>query len=219
MQHPESTYRMRQDLPKKERLCSEKIIARLFQSGVFVSKYPLRLNAVVEAVMVQPIVVQPTVVEANVVPPNAVVPTVVDLTLVQATAMESPLVDSAEVNETFSVFSGGDGGVNQIKETIDSNNVAVTGTVQVLFSASKRRFPRAVDRNRVKRLLREVYRKNKQSLWTWALTNNQQLSIAIIYTGSDLVDYVQLEKLWMDLQARLIKKLNAFNESPVAAES
>ncbi len=204
MQHPESTYRMRQDLPKKERLCSEKIIARLFQSGVFVSKYPLRLNAVVEAVMVQPIVVQPTV---------------VDLTLVQATAMESPLVDSAEVNETFSVFSGGEGGVNQIKETIDSNNVAVTGTVQVLFSASKRRFPRAVDRNRVKRLLREVYRKNKQSLWTWALTNNQQLSIAIIYTGSDLVDYVQLEKLWMDLQARLIKKLNAFNESPVAAES
>jgi len=204
MQHPESTYRMRQDLPKKERLCSEKIIARLFQSGVFVSKYPLRLNAVVEAVMLQPIVVQPTV---------------VDLTLVQATAMESPLVDSAEVNETFSVFSGGDGGVNQIKETIDSNNVAVTGTVQVLFSASKRRFPRAVDRNRVKRLLREVYRKNKQSLWTWALTNNQQLSIAIIYTGSDLVDYVQLEKLWMDLQARLIKKLNAFNESPVAAES
>jgi len=204
MQHPESTYRMRQDLPKKERLCSEKIIARLFQSGVFVSKYPLRLNAVVEAVMLQPIVVQPTV---------------VDLTLVQATAMESPLVDSAEVNETFSVFSGGEGGVNQIKETIDSNNVAVTGTVQVLFSASKRRFPRAVDRNRVKRLLREVYRKNKQSLWTWALTNNQQLSIAIIYTGSDLVDYVQLEKLWMDLQARLIKKLNAFNESPVAAES
>jgi ribonuclease P protein component len=204
MQHPESTYRMRQDLPKKERLCSEKIIARLFQSGVFVSKYPLRLNAVVEAVMLQPIVVQPTV---------------VDLTLVQATAMESPLVDSAVVNETFSVFSGGEGGVNQIKETIDSNNVAVTGTVQVLFSASKRRFPRAVDRNRVKRLLREVYRKNKQSLWTWALTNNQQLSIAIIYTGSDLVDYVQLEKLWMDLQARLIKKLNAFNESPVAAES
>jgi len=85
MQHPESTYRMRQDLPKKERLCSEKIIARLFQSGVFVSKYPLRLNAVVEAVMLQLIVVQPTV---------------VDLTLVQATAMESPLVDSAEVNET-----------------------------------------------------------------------------------------------------------------------
>ncbi len=161
MQHPESTYRMRQDLPKKERLCSEKIIARLFQSGVFVSKYPLRLNAVVEAVMVQPIMVQPTVVP----------PTVVDLTVVQATAMESPLVDSAVVNETFSVFSGGEGGVNQIKETIDSNNVAVTGTVQVLFSASKRRFPRAVDRNRVKRLLREVYRKNKQSLWTWALTN------------------------------------------------
>jgi hypothetical protein len=57
-------------------------------------------------------------------------------------------------------------------------------------------------------LLREVYRKNKQELRLWAESNQKQLSIAMIYTGKEIVDYRQIEQLWKDLQARLIKKLS-----------
>ncbi len=60
----------------------------------------------------------------------------------------------------------------------------------------------------MKRLLREVYRKNKQDLWDWAITNEKQVSIAMIFTGKEIVGYQQIEQLWKDLQVRLIKKLS-----------
>ncbi len=175
MKHPESTYRLRQNLPKTERLCSEKIIARLFQSGVFVSKYPLRVNAVVD-----------------------------ELRKRAEVAVENEFQDGTEdavLNELLVETEV----VNELQEETGSQYEA---GVKVLFSASKRRFPRAVDRNRVKRLLREVYRKHKQDLWDWAITNEKQVSIAMIFTGKEIVGYQQIEQLWKDLQVRLIKKLS-----------
>ncbi|WP_028903047.1 ribonuclease P protein component [Prevotella sp. P6B4] len=52
--------------------------------------------------------------------------------------------------------------------------------VQLLISVPKKRFKHAVDRNRIKRQVREAYRKNK-SLLEGTIEEGQMLLIAIIW--------------------------------------
>lgn len=56
--------------------------------------------------------------------------------------------------------------------------------VQVLFSVPKKRFKKAVDRNRIKRLFREAYRLQKHSLQEKTESCSLCLNIGLIYTGS-----------------------------------
>ena len=56
-------------------------------------------------------------------------------------------------------------------------------------SVSKRSFKRAVDRIKIKRLMREAYRKNKY-LVTSNLSNNYALMF--IYTGREIWNYAEL---------------------------
>lgn len=58
--------------------------------------------------------------------------------------------------------------------------------VQVLVSVSKRHFKHAVDRNRVKRQVREAYRLNKQ-LITERVPADHQLCLAFIWLSDSLV--------------------------------
>jgi ribonuclease P protein component len=53
---------------------------------------------------------------------------------------------------------------------------------QVLISVSKRNFRRAVDRNRIKRLIREAYRLNKE-----LLPSAPALHIGFIYTHKEIL--------------------------------
>lgn len=54
---------------------------------------------------------------------------------------------------------------------------------QVAVTASKRNFKRAVDRNRVKRLMREAWRLQK---YPWLQTMDRSYAMVFIYTGKDL---------------------------------
>jgi ribonuclease P protein component len=56
---------------------------------------------------------------------------------------------------------------------------------QVLFTVSTRRFKRAVDRNHIKRKLKEIYRLQKHLFYEELKKQNKQLLICIMYTGDD----------------------------------
>jgi len=75
---------------------------------------------------------------------------------------------------------------------------------QVLFSVSKKRFKRAVDRNLVKRISREVYRLNKQAhLYDHLNNSGRKLIVALAYVGKELPEYHFVEKKMLKLFKQL----------------
>ena len=64
---------------------------------------------------------------------------------------------------------------------------------KLLISVPKKRFKKSVDRNYIKRLMREVIRKNKLNLETFLRQNNFQLAICLIYSSSEKISYAEME--------------------------
>ena len=77
---------------------------------------------------------------------------------------------------------------------------------QVLISVSKRTFKRAVDRNRLKRLVREAYRLNKYRLVAQPGGHVVAL-LGIIFTGKEKCELALVEK-------KLISALNRLLDTP-----
>jgi ribonuclease P protein component len=75
--------------------------------------------------------------------------------------------------------------------------------IQVVFSAPKRRFKRAVDRNRIKRVLRELFRKNKLILEPTLKAEKLQLALFLIYNGSVDASERELEKRFIQLMNQI----------------
>ena len=91
-----------------------------------------------------------------------------------------------------------------IKVIYLKSNLPESKEHQVLFTVPKRLFKRAVDRNILKRRMREAYRLNKSTLPD---PLKQILIIAYIYVGKEIVPYSILEtKLIASIQ-RLNKEL------------
>lgn len=83
----------------------------------------------------------------------------------------------------------------------------VDATVQVAFSVPKRLFKKAVDRNRIKRLIREAYRLNKNELYAHCKTANKKYALLFVYVAKDSpnFNFVQ-EKLQLLLQRLMSEK-------------
>ena len=64
-----------------------------------------------------------------------------------------------------------------------------TTRLQVAVSVSKRNFKKAVDRNRIKRLLREAYRLQKQELIEVLKAQGKQGYVFFIYTDKQIPRY------------------------------
>ncbi len=79
---------------------------------------------------------------------------------------------------------------------------------QMLVSVPKRCFKRAVKRNRVKRQVREAYRKNKHILYDkLKLQEDTRLTMAFIWLDDKLWDTQKVEQKVVNLMQRLAEKL------------
>lgn len=69
---------------------------------------------------------------------------------------------------------------------------AGTSFPQVLFTVPKKNFKKAVDRNLIRRRIREAYRLNKQIILS-DQDKNVSLSIAFIYVAKNILPYNEIE--------------------------
>lgn len=87
-------------------------------------------------------------------------------------------------------------------------DVEIDFPVKVGVGVSSRNFKKAVHRNRIKRLLREAYRINKQSLLDFANTSNQKMAIFFLFVDKTLPSQETLQNKMPLLIDKLIKQLN-----------
>ncbi|MBR3858432.1 MAG: ribonuclease P protein component [Bacteroidaceae bacterium] len=84
--------------------------------------------------------------------------------------------------------------------------------VSVLISVPKKRFHDAVDRNRVKRQLREAYRKHKHALTAQMAERGQGLLIAFVYVGEKTETTAYIEKRMVRLLEKIGEPLKTDSE-------
>lgn len=72
---------------------------------------------------------------------------------------------------------------------------------QILFSIPKKRIAHAVDRNRLKRVLKEIYRLNKSVIFKEI--NQYPPSLAVVYVGNEIISGEVLKQKLISILLRL----------------
>ena len=80
-------------------------------------------------------------------------------------------------------------------------------SVSILISAPKKLEPKAVERNKIKRLIREAYRLNKTILTTKLVDRKVEVNIAFILLKSDFADYKSVEQKIKLILLRLTEEI------------
>jgi len=73
--------------------------------------------------------------------------------------------------------------------------------VQILITVPKKNISKAVQRNKLKRRMREAYRKNKSPLLELLNQKGNSISLAFVYTKNEVIAYQEIEeKIILSLQ-------------------
>lgn len=75
--------------------------------------------------------------------------------------------------------------------------------VQIGISVAKKKFPRAVDRNRIRRQVREAFRMHKGLIGA----GQQPVALMVLYTATEALPFLVIE----EAMVRLLKKVNKIN--------
>lgn len=78
---------------------------------------------------------------------------------------------------------------------------------QIVFGVPKRNFKKAVDRNKIRRRIKEAYRKNKHIFYNFLKEKDLQCALMLVYIAKTEVEYKEIEsKIILTLQ-RLVSKV------------
>ncbi len=86
------------------------------------------------------------------------------------------------------------------------------GVLQAGVGAPSRTFRKAVQRNRVKRLLREAYRLEKPSFMEQLSLTNKRLNLFFLYTDSVVLTQLEIQHKIKEALNLLVKKLTLPNK-------
>ncbi|MEY3209370.1 MAG: hypothetical protein RL064_1401 [Bacteroidota bacterium] len=112
--------------------------------------------------------------------------------------------------QTQNLFSNGKAiGVFPIKLIYTIEAIDTNGLLQAGVGAPTRTFRKAVQRNRVKRLLREAYRLEKPSFLTQFSLEHKRINLFFLYGNAEVLPQAEIQNKVRSALALLAQKLNA----------
>ena len=93
-----------------------------------------------------------------------------------------------------------------------SNPHPTEEALQVVVVVSKRNFKRAVDRNRIKRLMRESWRHHKNALREEIAAAGMHLAVALVFNGKELPEFTEVDAKISELCVRLKEDIPKFRD-------
>ena len=98
-------------------------------------------------------------------------------------------------------------------EKQDGKEVTGEPLTSILVSVPKKRFRHAVDRNRMKRLIRESYRLNKHILWDALEGKDFRIALAIVCITDALPTFYTVNKSMKKVLTRVAERI-CVNDNP-----
>jgi ribonuclease P protein component len=78
--------------------------------------------------------------------------------------------------------------------------------VQFALSVAKKKFPKAVNRNRIRRLVREAWRLNKHLLEAYDPEENTGMDVMMLYVTAEELPFTAIDAACRQIIKRLLKK-------------